>query len=268
MAIKKRFGNPALIPSGMLAPSGMAQNLHVDPVVQSTTRPGGSLLRPSPGYDTVRTGNNRFQGKGFTGGFRPSTFAEDVGGSGVSTGAVEPGDVVAIADSEWLPESGEQLDEGSFIISDRNGNVPSAVRKHEGHKTTPDMGDRSPGRPLSKFYMGNPARILREDYAENPVVTVVAAVGVCVLAYIIGNDLDREYRGRRGRGVVSGAVAVPASGAAVAGDEGDKAVKAVGDAADKAVEDIAKAAETAVSAIEDTGKAAAAETQKAAATTT
>jgi hypothetical protein len=259
-----RFKNPAIIPQGMLNPSGLRQDYLMDPVVQSTTRPAGTLLRSSPGFDSVRVGKNRFQGKGPTGGFREMEFAEEVGGSGAAISIV-PGDTSQIASSEWLPEDPEQIQEGSFIIADRNTQIgASAMMKHEAQKILTDLGDRSPGRPLSTAFLKNPVGMLRKDYRENPVVTILAAAGLTFMAYMVGNDLEREYRSRRGGGIVSETVAVPASGTAVSGDEVDKATSAISDAGNKAVNAIDEAAKAAVDSVGEAGKAAQETTAKAA----
>ena len=50
---QQRFANPGVVAQGMLAPSGYFQDA-VDPVVQSTVRPFGTLLKPSPGVDSIR----------------------------------------------------------------------------------------------------------------------------------------------------------------------------------------------------------------------
>jgi hypothetical protein len=255
MSLARKPRNPAVIPQGMLAPSGYAEDYLVDPVVQSTTRPAGSILVPSPGFDTIRRGKNRFQGKGPTGGFRQFEFAEDIGGSGAAL-AVEPGDTASIAATEWLEEGEDQVPEGSMIIADRNGDPHTvATTLHEGMHTIADMGDRSPGRPLSRF-LHNPAGVLRQDYRENPIVTVLASAGVVALAYMLGNDLEREYRSRRGGSVASEAAAVPASGVAVSGDSTEEVTGKISDAGDKAVDAIADAAKDAVDAIRVAGEEA------------
>lgn len=194
-------------------------------------------------------------------------FAEDVGGSGAAISIV-PGDTSQIASSEWLPEDPEQIDEGSFIIADRNTQVGgTAMTKHEARHIIPDMGDRSPGRPLSRLMWQHPVKMLREDYAANPVVTVLASVGFVIIAKIVGDDLEREYRSRRGGGIVSDTVAVPASGTAVSGDEIDKVTTAISDAGDKAVQAIGDAADAAVDSVNEAGKAAKDTANKAADTT-
>lgn len=241
------------IPSGMLAPSGLRQT-PVDPAVQSTTRPPGSLLAPSPGFDSVRPGKNIFQGKGPTGGFRPLEFAEDIGGSGAALSVV-PGDVSQIEASEWLPDAESDIEPGSMIVADRGDKRRAAFRLHEGHYTMPDMGDRSPGRPLTRALM-NPYSMLRKDYQENRAVTLVLAAGGIMLAWMVGNDLERSYRSRRGRGVASEATAAPASAAETTGGEIDKATKIIGDAIEDGVAKIDEVIKSGISAVEDAGSAA------------
>jgi len=189
-------------------------------------------------------------------------FAEDVGGSGAALSVV-PGDTSLIAVSEWLPESVDSMPEGSLLIADRTLNPGNAGSQHEAQRVMPDMGDRSPGRPLSRL-LRNPTGMFREDYAENKVFTVLAAAGVVTLAYILGNDLERQYRSRRGGGVASDVAAVPASGAAVAGTSVNDATSKISDAADDAVEAIGKAAEDAVDAVREAGKEVEKTTTKAA----
>lgn len=225
----------------MLAPSGYAQTA-VNPAVQSTTRPPGTLLPPSPGYDSVREGKTVFQGHGPTGGFRPLEFAEDVGASGAAI-SITPGDTSQIESSSWLPDESGEIQEGTMIVSDRNPVKRVAHRLHEGNFTIPDMGDRHPGRPLTMAWLKNPISVFDKDYRERPVFTVLAASALVALAYIVGNDLEREYKSRRGGGVASEAAAVPESGAATGGDEVDRATKAITSAAETAVDKIGKVAD-------------------------
>lgn len=234
----------------MLAPSGYRQDYLIDPVVQSTTRPAGTLLRSSPGYDTIRVGKNKFQGKGPTGGFREQEFGEDVGGSGAALSIV-PGDTSQIASSEWLPESPEQIEPASFIIADRNTQLGGiALTKHEAERVITDLGDRSPGRPLSMAFFKNPVKMLKQDYAENPVVSVIVGAALVVGAFMIGNDLERQYKSRRGGGIASDVTAVPASGAVVAGDTTATAADDIGNAADKAIKRIEDTGDKIVKSIE------------------
>lgn len=239
-----------VIPSGMLAPSGY-EDTPVDPAIQSTTRPPGSLLASSPGFETIREGKNIFQagGKGTTGGFRPNETAEDIGGSGAALSVI-PGDVSRIEAVDWLPDDEGDIDEGTVIVADRGKTKRFAHILHESERVLPDMGDRSPGRPRSRSFLFNPIDVFREDYKENRVVAVLAATGIVVLAYMIGDDLEREYKSRKGKGVVGSAEAVPPATAATGGDVIDKAGDAIGKVVDGALESITKATDSAVGVIE------------------
>lgn len=252
-----KLKNRSTIPQGMLAPSGLRQT-HVNPNVQATTRPAGTLLLPSPGYDSIRRGKNRFQGKGPSGGFREQTFAEEIGGSG-SALSVVPGSTTSDQVSEWLPESPDTIAEGSVIVADRgSAQEPSyATRIHEGLNTIPDMGDRNAARALSKSkWLHNPVGMFREDYRKDPVLTVVIAVALLAGFRVVAGDLEREYRSYRGRGVATAATAGPAAVASTTGKETADAANAVGEAADRAVAKIEQATNDAVTAIEDTAKSA------------
>lgn len=245
--MQRRFRNSSIIPSGMLAPSGYQQT-PVNPVVQSTTRPPGSLLPSSPGYDSVREGKTVFQGQGPTGGFKPLEFAEDVGASGAAI-SITPGDTTQIESSSWLPDESGEIEEGSMIVSDRNPVKRIAHRLHEGNFTIPDMGDRHPGRPNTMAWLKNPISMFDKDYRERPIFTVIAASALVGLTYIIGNDLEREYKSRRGRGVASAVGAAPEAGAATSGDEVDRATRKVTDTVNDAVKVITDAADGAANTI-------------------
>lgn len=250
-----RFKNPSVIAQGMLAPSGYNQT-GVDPFVQSTARPAGALLAPSPGYDSVRVGKNRFQGKGPTGGFRRMEFAEDIGGTG-ATLAITPGDTASIAASEWLPEDPDSLT-GGMVIADRTLKPGFAQELHEGLRTIPDMGDRDPSRPLSRSqWLYNPIGMFRKDFQESPAITVGATVALVILLHVLATDAERQYRGYRGRGVTAATVGVPAAAVSTGGEETSKAVNDIVGAADTAVKRIEQAAEGAVNAITDTANKAA-----------
>lgn len=259
-----RFHNKAVLPQGMLAPSGYYQDA-VDPVVQSTVRPFGTLLPPSPGYDSVRVGKNRFQGKGPTGGFRQMEFAEDIGGTGAAL-AVVPGDTSQIEASEWLPEDEDSFPEGSMIVSDRAqaGSSASeasgfAAELHEGMATIADMGDRHPARPLSKSqWLVNPIGLFRADYRESPAITVAATGAlVCLLTYI-ARDFERNFSARRGGGgVAADTAAAETAPVNTATDVAQDGVKKVSDATDEAVNQIGNATEEAVRKISDAADAAA-----------
>lgn len=179
-------------------------------------------------------------------------FAEDVGGTGAAV-ALVPGDVSQLEDTRWLPTDEGQIIEGAMIISDRGHKSRFAHILHEAEHIIPDMGDRHPDRPLSRWAR-HPGQMLKEDYQKNPVVTVVAAAGTVFLLWIVANDLEREYKAKRGKGVAAAAEAVPTSAANTGADEVDKVTKAIGDATEKAVEKIGKAADTAVGTVEDAAK--------------
>lgn len=245
--------NKGTVPQGMLAPSGYDSTVPNENV-QMTTRPAGALLRPSPGFDSVRVGKNRFQGKGPTGGFRRMEFAEDIGGSGAVLSVV-PGQTSMIEASEFLPEPSDPV-EGSVIIADRELNPGAAVILHQGSYVAPDMGDRHPSRPLSRAWFSsmNPANILREEYRESPAVAVGMGVALVLLVNMVAGEFERNYRSPRGVGTA--ATGVPAAGARTAGDTTGDAVDKIGEAADKAVDKIGQAADSAVDSIESAAKSA------------
>ena len=228
----------------MLAPSGYVDTL-VNPDVQATTRPAGTLLQPSPGFDTIRRGKNRFQGRGPSGGFRQMEYAEDVGGTGAAL-AVTPGDTASVEASEWLPEEGE------FLISDR-GEVQepgSATALHEAYNTVPDMGDRHPDRPLSKSrWLYNPMGVLREDYRRSPAMTVVGVGALLALLNVVLRDLEREYGRARGRGVTGAVAAAPTAAVSTGGDVAESSVKEISDTAEEAARKIQQVTEESVGAI-------------------
>lgn len=246
-----RFQNRAVVAQGMLAPSGYLDTAP-DPVVQSTVRPYGTLLKSSPGYASIRQGKNRFQGRGPTGGFRPWQFAEDVGGTGAAL-AVIPGDTSLDEVTEWLPEDTDSMPEGAMIISDRTQSEGFATELHEAEAIIPDMGDRHPARPLSKSrWLVNPVGMFRADLRENPSMTILASLGFVGLVTYIANDLERQYRSRRGSSITTAATAAPAAAVATTGDAAEDSVKKVSDAADAAVDSIRSATNEAVDTIKST----------------
>lgn len=250
-----KFFNSGIVAQGMLAPSGYV-NPAVDPVVQSTTRPAGTLLKASPGYDTIRPGKNKFQGKGPTGGFRAWRFAEDVGGTGAALSVI-PGDTSLDEVTEWLPEDPDSMPEGNMIVADRKTPTNLATYMHEGLDTIADMGDRDIARPLSKSkWLQNPLDLFRADLKEKPAVTVAATIGLIVIIGYVSNDAERQFRSRRGRTLGSTAAATVETPPRVATDAVEDSVKKIGDATDNAVSKIGAAADAAVSAVEDTAKAA------------
>lgn len=243
--------NKATIPNGMLAPAGLATGA-ADPNVQSTVRPAGTLLQPSPGYDTIRLAKNQFQGRGATGGFRPMTFAEDVGGTGAALSVI-PGTTSIIEASEWLASPTD----GAMIIADRPTEGASGFAQvlHEAYHTIPDMGDRHPDRPRSRAHWLAQFQALRQ---ESPAMAVAAALGALMLLNILARDVERGMGGYSPRGVGSAATGVPAAAASAGGNAADdiaqqtsKSLEQIGETTDKAVADIGRAAESAVTKIEN-----------------
>lgn len=244
-----KLHNRATIPQGMLAPSGLEQ-AHINPDVQATVRPGGTLLHPSPGYDSIRIGKNIFQGRGHSGGFRAQEFAEELGGTGAAL-SVTPGYTTAVEASEWLPEGTDSLPEGTMIISDRVHEPGFATRLHQAYGTIPDMGDRHPERPLSRA-LTNPFGMIRQDYHEHPVVTVLAAAAFVGLVKMVGTEFERGFARYRRGGPVTTVTAAPAAAAETGGNVAADTVDAIGEAGNKAVQAIEDAGKQAVDAIKDT----------------
>lgn len=241
--------NSGAIPQGMLAPAGLSQT-PVDPFVQDTTRPPGSLLAASPGYDSIRPGKNRFQGRGPTGGFRPMEFAEDIGGGGAALSVV-PGDIGSIADTEWLPENeGEwgDIPEGSMIISDRGPLKRYSHILHEASHVVADMGDRTVGRPLTNSLLRNPGQLISEDYRKNPILTVGMVVGGVTVAWLIGREFDRNLK--KGKGVTAEAESAPSAAVNTTDKEATGAIDTVGKAADAAIKSIEDAANKTINALD------------------
>jgi hypothetical protein len=250
-----KIKNKSTVPQGMLAPSGYV-NTFVNPNVQETTRPAGTLLAPSPGYDSVRRGKNRFQGKGPTGGFREMEFAEDVGGSGAIL-AVVPGDTDSIEASEWLAESEDSL-EGSMVISDRGQSQEPGYAKvlHEAYDIIPEMGDRGKDRKRSvaQSLLKNPITSWRGGQHESAAVEVGAWAVVFALLRLFAVDAERAWYRRRPSGPAQAVTSVPAAAAAGSGDAASDAINKIGKAADDAVEKISGATDTAVTKIESAAK--------------
>lgn len=242
MALRNRM----TVPAGMLHPAGLDETV-VNPNVQATTRPAGTLLRPSPGYNTVREGKNIFQGAGPTGGFRPMEFAEDVSGSGAALSVV-PGDVSTLPDTEYLPDA--------VLVADRKLNPGWASWLHEGMGTMPDMGDRTAARPLSTAFWQNlnPTSVLRSEYQKSPVLSVLMGAGLVYVVYLLGSEFERQVKSDSRGGVGSAVTSVPASAAQTTGDVTSDTIKKIGDAGDNAVKAIENATDKAIDAIESTTK--------------
>ena len=249
-----KIRNKSTVPQGMLAPNGFVDTA-VNPAVQATTRPPGMLLAPSPGYDSVRAGKDQFGGKGPRGGFRRMDFAEDVGAGGAALSVV-PGDVAGIAATEWpLGEPGV-TPEGTVLIADRSLEPGFSRQLHEGQNTLPDMGDRTPDRPLSQNvsrWVWHPAMMFKDEWRQKPAVAVAAAVGFVVILTVVADDLEKEYRARRGRGITGAAETPPAASRDVV----DTGVEKISSTAESAVNRIEKVTEDAVNAISQAGTDAA-----------
>lgn len=269
--------------SGDLFPDGVGLN-PANATVQATVRPEGWLFASSTGYPTVRVGKTKISlahphGRGIH--FSPVIFAEDVGNdpAGPTQGPpllVDPSTASKFADVENLPNSSD-LDHagrgelGSFYLADDQGGARVSNSPHGALGTVSDMGDRSPGRPLTRAFHGlsDPLKLFNDEYRQNPLAAVALAGAAVGVAYMIGREFDRAYTARRGRGVAAGTAAVPAAGVATAGASvheatrvANTAVTAAGQAADTAVsaagdavEAAGKAAETVADATADAVKA-------------
>lgn len=244
------------IPSGMLAPNGNRQTV-VLPAIQATTRPAGSLLKASPGYDSIRPGKNRFQGKGPSGGFREMEYAEDVGGTGAAL-AIVPGETSQLAASEWVSSDDPYASAGAMVVSDRGrAQEPSfAMRLHEAYSVLPDMGDRHPGRPRTlATWLVNPISMFRRDYREHPAITLLATGGLVYILNILARDIESGYRRRSsGGGVATDVSAAPASAVAGTGNVAADTIDEIGKTGDRVIREIEKTGESVVSTIRDTAK--------------
>jgi hypothetical protein len=270
------------VPSGDLYPNGLPV-IPARPDVQATVRPVGWFFRPSLGFQTVRPGAHRLQPAHHGGGihFTPHRFAEDIGqyaGPGGLPLMVDKATAVHHADIADLPGSDRLDDEGKLTAdavhanegpymaegtdAPRAGDIP-----HESIRTLADMGDRLPGRPITRAFHGylrNPADAFREDYAANPLVAVAVAGGIVGIGYVLVRDFERQYRSRRGRGVAAGAAAAPAAAVAASGGTVAEAAKVANEAATAAGDAAAAAASAAGDVAEAAGDAAAAVTDAAA----
>lgn len=265
------------IPAGTLYPSGLPVVVPREEV-QATTRPQGGLFVSSAGFRTVRPGANRFQ-SGFHGlgiGFTPLRFAEDLSQYDAPGGipamvtqeqAQQHGDIADIPGSESLDSGGVSQDQesGRTLVAQGKG-MPvhdGVTDPHAPLNTVPDMGDRSPGRPLTRQFYGfgrafirNPVSAFRSEYAQNHWVALAGASLILGGVYVVARDFERSYRGRRGRGVASSAAAAPAAGVETAGREAARAtevaaeataaageaVKTAGQEVEKATKEVASAA--------------------------
>lgn len=269
MALRRRGPNVA-VPSGSIYPDGI-QPVAVNPAIQSTVRPGGHKFRSSPGYESVRPGKNGYQ-DGYHGlgiHFVPQRFGEDVGQYASPGGLprmVDPKasktvDLADLPGSDRLDDAGKltaemvNANEGVKLVGDTNFPTGGAdIRESE--KTLPDMGDRAATRPFTRAFwdsaFGNPVKLFSSEYHESPTAAIImAGVGIG-LAYMVGSEIEREWKKRRRPGVVGTVATAPAATAAASGETVREATGAVNDAVTAA----GKAAAEATSAAGDAAEAA------------
>jgi hypothetical protein len=127
----------------------------------------------------------------------------------------------------------------------------------------PDMGDRSPGRPLtSSYWLGyvkNPVRVFRSDWHDNPLAALaLAGIGITV-AYVVGRDFERIWARHRSNSptrpltedVVHKPVKTVATAPTAVVETAVHEVKEVASTAAEVVTDTANAAEKAVKDVTD-----------------
>jgi hypothetical protein len=163
-------------------------------------------------------------------------------------------DIADLPGTENLSVDGFLSDQEERILLSESTNmapVGGAVR-HRGTKTLPDMGDREPHRPLSQVFHGfsDPVGMFRNEYAQNPLLAVVAAGAIIGIVYKVALDFERSYRSRtraasKGGGLVTTAAPVAAAPAAAAETSGSVTADAA-EAASAVVETAATAVETVV----------------------
>lgn len=251
------------IPQGSVFPNGIDSS-PANPTVQATVRPLGSTFRTSPGYDTVRRGAHRLQSPSRFGmHFVPIQLAEDF-----TTGdmLVDKADFTKNADVADLPHS-EDLDSDGRLpaemvrmnqgvkLADSSGPPVGAIA-HPETRMGIDMGDRDPGRPLSRAhfdsYFKNPINAFNDDYKENPWLALLFAGGIVSVVYMISQDFEQAYGRRKDSGPVSKIAVVPAAGVETAGAQ----VKDAAEVANKAATAAGNAASEAASAAGDVAEAA------------
>lgn len=264
------------VASGDLYPNGI-KVVPPNPNVQATVRPQGTFFHKSVGYETIRPGNSAFDhnhhGLGIH--FTPMRFAEDVGEFDSlpllvdATTAADHADIAELPGSEMLGPHGELDDAtvnsngGVKIAESGDAAAPASHVLHKGNRTLLDMGDREPGRPLTRDFHGllrNPVGVFKSEYQEDPTVAVAAAGVIVGVGYFLLRELEGNFR-RRTRSAGSGggvsSVAAPAAGAvAASADTAGSAVKEAADVVNKTATAAGEAVETAVSAAGDTVKAA------------
>jgi hypothetical protein len=264
------------IPQGDIYPNGL-RLVPADPNIQATVRPEGSFFQKSAGYESIRPGRNRYQkayhGMGIH--FTPMRFAEDVGEFDSLPLLVDAKTAAMHADIAELPGSERLDDEGALTAEDVNANEGVKMAEtstaapagdevmHRGNRTVADMGDREPGRPLTRDYYGmlrNPVGVFRDEYSENPLMAVGVAGLIVGGIYYVARELERNMRSRSQVAAAGGgvtAVAAPVAAApAAAADTAGGAVRDATAVVNEAATAAGQAAETAASAAGDAAEAA------------
>lgn len=252
--------------SGELYPNGV----DISPPnadIQATVRPSGWLFRPSPGYPTVRPGPHKIdlahpQGNSIH--FTPLRTAENLSpGSGMPAmvdvaNASKTVDLADMAGSEYLDDEGKLPaylaagNAGPYLADSSGAPVSDGMIRHGGNVGR-DMGDREPERFLTvawydRFFR-NPNMVLRDELQKDPVVTTIWAIVVVGGLGMLAGNLERAFRGHRGRGVAATTGAVPAVAAEATTTTAKDATVTVIKAAEqsvKASETVVKEAEKAV----------------------
>jgi hypothetical protein len=207
--------------------------------------------------------------------FTPQRFAEDVGEYDTLPLLVDAQTAADHADIADLPGSERLDDRGKLTAGDVEANngvkmaettqaaPQGSTTEHRGSKTLLDMGDREPGRPMTREFYGllrNPADAFRDEYAKNPLMAVGAAGVIVGAVYYVARELERNLRSRsrvaaRGGGAAAAVAPVAAAPAAVA-DTAGGAVKDAAEVANQAATAAGDAAAAAASAAGDVAEAA------------
>lgn len=255
------------VPQGTIYPNGVDSS-PANPVIQATVRPLGSMFRTSPGYETVRKGAHRMQAPTRFGiHFAPIQLAEDTTSG---TALVDKADFTKNADVADLPHS-EDLDSNGRLpdsaartnsgvkLADSSG-APVGGLPHPETRMAIDMGDRDPGRPLTRAHLGsyfkNPVNAFNDDYKQNPFMAILVAGGLVGLVYMVTKDFEGAYGRRSGSSTVSKVGAAPAAAVETAGEQVKEAASVANDAATAAGKAASEAASAAGDVAEAAGKAA------------
>lgn len=269
------------IASGELYPNGVDIS-PPSPDIQATVRPLGWLFQPSAGYPSVRVGAHAIDSADPQGNsihFTPVKLAEDIRPSRSTASGVpamvdvakggDTADLANLPGSEYLDGSGNmpsalaEANHGPYLADSSGASVSDGTPRYGGNVAR-NMGDRGADQVLTRaFYdrlLMNPNVVLREEWKASPVVTVVWAIAVIGAAGLVVGNIERAFRGSRGRGVAGTAAAAPAASAAAAAGTVTAVTKPVVQTAEESV----KAAEDTVKAAEKAAADAAAAAAKAA----